>query len=99
LDVFEFTGETNIGFDWGEPAVYRIETTPGASAATLTFPLPTDNYRVELTPACESDAVGPYQVSIGATTFPNVTCAAPPATARRCKSRRKRSSPPTRSFV
>jgi hypothetical protein len=86
LDIFEFARESNIGFDWGEPAVYRIETAPGTSAATMTFPLPTDNYRVELRPACEADAVGPYQVSIGATTFPNVSCTAGSCAVAACDS-------------
>jgi hypothetical protein len=76
FDVFDFVREANTVFDWGEPAVLKIDAAPGQSSARLVFPLPTAEYLIALRPACEADGVGPYTVAIGAVSFAPVQCAA-----------------------
>jgi hypothetical protein len=76
FDVFDFVREANTVFDWGEPAVLKIDAAPGQSSARLVFPLPTAEYLIALRPACEADGVGPYTVAIGAASFAPVQCAA-----------------------
>jgi hypothetical protein len=76
FDVFDFVREANTVFDWGEPAVLKIDAAPGQSSARLVFPLPTAEYLIALRPACEADGVGPYTVVIGAASFAPVQCAA-----------------------